>query len=102
MFAGMKVSPFISTSNDTGVVSGVVVCGGVVVGDVVVGVVVGGVVRLGLAALQEKPRNRIQLIAKSKNTLIFTASATATVSTVQYRGQTPAAVHNAPILAPAQ
>ena len=80
----------------------------VVVGDVVVGVVVGGevvaggVVGLGLAALQDKPRNRIQLAAKSKNTLIFTASATATVSTVQYRGQTPAAVHNAPILAPAQ
>ncbi len=43
MFAGMKVSPFISTSNDTGVVSGVVV-GGVVVGVVVGGEVVAGAV----------------------------------------------------------
>jgi len=64
MFAGMKVSPFISTSNDTGVVSGVVVCGGVVVGDIVIA---GSVVGLGLDSPQEKPRNRIQLIAKSKN-----------------------------------
>lgn len=73
MFAGMKVSPFISTSNDTGVVVGVVVGGvvvGVVVGDVVVGVVVcGGVVVAGAVLQATSIGSAISSIAASSHNI---------------------------------